>query len=486
MAYYDPITGEYMEGEDPNAPARPPSPMQAIAEQTLDPKQAWVQGGTTGDVNRDSILRYFARGSMELAAKLNRDPAEIVDTAIDKVGPGKMFLANVLQGIGASLHGEPFKTVRQSLFERVMEERKLWLQQQQNDTLRLQQLLQMESREGIAANREKGLDNRFSAGLEFKNDQLRQQYEIFSEQLEQKKIQDQRMYEAENARIDLIEDDLERKKTRDANDKAHQERMDANAKEANRIRKAAGVSTLYDGKTSDSSAIVNFGKHATTTAGVRRKDLETFTVDMARQWDEAQLMPEGPEKEAKLQATTRAMRGKINQLVLDDLPAAQRDAHDYRSDTLSMITKARNILYDIMDKGGGTGPITGKLQDFQARYTGKADPEFLRLRTMLRENFLRFRNVLSGVAFGDNETIDYESIRALADKPEETNLVLLDEMERAAVEATVREINSVDSNALRFFVKENPEGGPVISIDGNIYDSKYLPWVTDIVKRYGL
>lgn len=486
MAYYDPITGEYKEGEDPNLPQGPVNPLSAAAAAAPDPKASWPTVGSTGDPNRDAMLNFISRGFMERSAATKKDPAVLVDEMMDKISPGKLLLTEMLHGIGAGLMNRPYKTVREGLMERFMEEQKVKLQQQQNDSLRLQQFMAMDQRAQTAREAEAGkgerLDKTLSAKEQAQQAQLTYQREVLTETISK----NDNDYEVAKQRADALDDSVEATKLRDkATDKYQKGLLDV-AKQREETRRLAGTGDLYTPKNELSDLAMGIGKRAPGLNPSLKKELRTVTKDIAISIDEAYQMPDGPEKSQRLTVLNEQMVVQIDSVAQNKMPAEMRKDYDFRMQSLSVVDQAFALLAQLEAEGKRTGVVENWVEEKYRQWKGDAaNPTFTKLYALLRDNFVDFRENVSGAAFGPLESKDYESIRGLASQPPEVVKEILLLIQQKAVEKTLEEVSKVDPGAPKFYIKSDKEGNPFIKIRGRAYSAKSSPWVKDLADRLG-
>lgn len=472
---FDPLTGQNKELPEEEVIQSPVA--QAMSDQP-DPKEAFVKIGGTGDESRDNMIQAFMRGMQERSVLLNKDPSEVLDTMLDKVSPGKMMLTNMLHGAGAALLNQPFKTVRESLYERLVEQQKIKLQQQQNDSLRLQQFMQMQSREGIAEQNLKSKELIEAERIKVKKDLAAIQDKRAGERIDlgrQKLDATVDQWESSQSwKENVLDYTKERDKIKDGQ---FQETLRIRS-EANEIRRL-GAEGAYDAKMPQASAIQELGRRATSAD---RKRVIAAADDIAQEIDSVLLLPEGPEKEAALVNAYKDAAIMVNQRIVEGLPSAEaKNNRNFRFKSLHVADRALEILSTT-----DTNIVKNKLEQIARNVTGDHDPAFTELYQLLRDNFVDYRQNISGAAFSDQESKDYESLNALTGKPGNVNIAMLQNLQKNLVSSSVREINAVNPEALRYYIRNDDEGNKGIYLDGMFfYDGPGENWVGKLIKESG-
>jgi hypothetical protein len=173
----------------------------------MNPQESAVATADQDDDELESLTSSFLRSFLERASLRGEPPsAQIFEEKFRKsVSPARELLANVLKGMGTSLTGQKFLTVRQQAWQDYMTEAEMKQRQQQLDQQKAAQMAQIaqglyqQRQQQIAQQRiaaiksaQSSEDRAFQAvklmeELGIKREELEQRLAIHRENLEQKK-----------------------------------------------------------------------------------------------------------------------------------------------------------------------------------------------------------------------------------------------------------------------------------------------------------
>lgn len=160
----------------------------------------------------------------------------------------------------------------------------------------------------------------------------------------------------------------------------------------------------------------------------------------------AQMVKEGRIPEARQLILSR---------VTSKMSAGERDAELDRRNTIEALTDIKQALADYAEAGGDTNLITGKLQDINQSLGQAGDPDLAAIKTRITQATQKYRNAITGAAWGKQEEKEYKAIFPSLGNTDELNMAIIDAM--------IPTLQSMERNAIGLFLGGN-----------DIYDEVFL------------
>lgn len=165
----------------------------------------------------------------------------------------------------------------------------------------------------------------------------------------------------------------------------------------------------------------------------------------------AQFVKEGKIEEAKNLILSR---------VTSKMSGTEREAEVDRRNTIDALTDIKSALNDYVAVSGDTNIIKGNLENVANKLGQTTDPRLAAIKTRLTQATQKYRNAITGAAWGEQETAEYKTIFPSITNSNKLNATIVDTM--------LPILQNNERNAIGLFL-----GG------SNVYDSIFgAPQVT--------
>lgn len=121
-------------------------------------------------------------------------------------------------------------------------------------------------------------------------------------------------------------------------------------------------------------------------------------------------------------------KDKITRAAIASLPAASQTAAIDRTTALDAFNAIKTMLQAYRAKGGDTGLLTGNLQQVKNKFGQTGDPELVKLGAEMNSVLQKYRNSVTGAAWGAQESAEYRSLMPTITDAGTLNVAKVDQM----------------------------------------------------------
>jgi hypothetical protein len=170
-----------------------------------------------------------------------------------------------------------------------------------------------------------------------------------------------------------------------------------------------GVST--GGATADTNSLVNamVNVNAGSAEGQQKRDAARV----------AQFVQQGKTKEAQDLILSR---------VTSKMTGAERSAELDRRNTIDALVDMKSALAEYSATTGDTGLVTGGIENIANKIGKTTDPKLAALKTRIIAATQKYRNSITGAAWGEQEAAEYKSIFPSITNTKKLNSTIIDTM----------------------------------------------------------
>lgn len=123
---------------------------------------------------------------------------------------------------------------------------------------------------------------------------------------------------------------------------------------------------------------------------------------------------------------------KAKQLVLSrvtsKMSATERDAELDRRNTIDALSEMKAVLNDYVATTGDTNILTGNIENLANKIGQTSDPRLAALKTRITQATQKYRNAITGAAWGDQETAEYKTLFPSISNSNKLNSTIIDTM----------------------------------------------------------
>jgi hypothetical protein len=154
-------------------------------------------------------------------------------------------------------------------------------------------------------------------------------------------------------------------------------------------------------------AIVNV--NAGSAEGQQKRDAQRI----------AQLVSSGREDEAKQLILSR---------VTSKMSATEREAELDRRNTIDALTDMKSALNEYVAVTGDTNIVSGTIEDLANKIGQTTDPKLAAIKARITQATQKYRNAITGAAWGEQETAEYRTIFPSIKNSNKLNAIIIDTM----------------------------------------------------------
>jgi len=125
---------------------------------------------------------------------------------------------------------------------------------------------------------------------------------------------------------------------------------------------------------------------------------------------------------------TKQAQELIMSRVVNKMSATERDAELDRRNTIDALTEMKSALNDYVSQTGDTNILTGSIENVANKIGQTSDPRLSAIKTRIVQATQKYRNAITGAAWGDQETAEYKTIFPSITNTSELNNTIIDTM----------------------------------------------------------
>lgn len=133
----------------------------------------------------------------------------------------------------------------------------------------------------------------------------------------------------------------------------------------------------------------------------------------------AQFVKNGQTKQAQQLILSR---------VTSKMSATEREAELDRRNTIDALTDMKSALNDYVSTTGDTNILTGNIENIANKIGQTSDPRLAAIKTRIVQATQKYRNAITGAAWGDQETAEYKTIFPSITNTSKLNNTIIDTM----------------------------------------------------------
>jgi len=125
---------------------------------------------------------------------------------------------------------------------------------------------------------------------------------------------------------------------------------------------------------------------------------------------------------------TKQAQELIMSRVVNKMSATERDAELDRRNTIDALTEMKSALNEYVSTTGDTNILTGSIENAANKIGQTSDPRLAAIKTRIVQATQKYRNAITGAAWGDQETAEYKTLFPSITNTSKLNSTIIDTM----------------------------------------------------------